>query len=386
MEELRIGLIGAVRRGVHAWQAHKPEDGVRIVAGTDTNPAGLVEFQEKFPETEVFSDYHEMLKRKDIGAVFISTPDFLHEEMAIDTLKAGKAVYLEKPMAISIEGCDRILRTAMDTGSKLFIGHNMRHYPSILKMKEILDSGIIGEIQAAWCRHFVAYGGEAYFRDWHSERRFTNGLLLQKGSHDIDVIHWLLGSYTKKVVGMGMLSVFNRCKRRLPDEPVDRKKGGYWPSLEREYFSPIIDVEDHNMILMQMENGAQAAYLQCHYTPDAERNYTFIGTSGRIENIGDAGSCQIHVWTSRGRRSEPDIVYHLKPVEGNHGGADGPAVQNFIDFVRLGTKTNTSPIAARNAVAVGVLGHESMRNGCIPKDIPPLSNDILEYFENNQAK
>jgi hypothetical protein len=185
---------------------------------------------------------------------------------------------------------------------------------------------------------------------------------------------------------MGMFSVFNRCKRRDPDKPINRKEGGYWPSLERQNFSPIIDVEDHNMIMMQLENGAQAAYLQCHYTPDAERNYTFIGTSGKIENIGDAGACAIHVWTSRGRRSEPDIIYKLKPLEGNHGGADGPIVQNFIDFVRNGAKTSTSPIAARNAVAVGVLGHESMRNGCFPKDIPPLPDDILKYFENNQQK
>jgi predicted dehydrogenase len=386
MKDLRIGLIGVVRRGVHAWQAHDPEKGVRIVAGADTNPDGLKEFQEKFPETDVYSDYHEMIKRDDIDAVFISTPDFLHEEMAVDTLKAGKAVYLEKPMAITIEGCDRILRTAMETGSKLYIGHNMRHYQSMIKMKQLIDSGIIGEVQTVWCRHFVNYGGEAYFRDWHSEQRYANGLLLQKGSHDIDIIHWLMGSYTKRVVGMGMLSVFNRCKRRDPDKPIDRKEGGYWPSLERENFSPIIDVEDHNMVMMQLENGAQAAYLQCHYTPDAERNYTFIGTSGKIENIGDAGACAIHVWTSRGRRSEPDIIYKLKPLEGNHGGADGPIVQNFIDFVRNGAKTSTSPIAARNAVAVGVLGHESMRNGCFPKDIPPLPDDILKYFENNQQK
>jgi hypothetical protein len=140
------------------------------------------------------------------------------------------------------------------------------------------------------------------------------------------------------------------------------------------------------MVLMQLESGAQAAYLQCHYTPDAERNYTFIGTKGRIENIGDAGKCEIHVWTQRGPRSTPDIIYKLKPVEGGHGGADTPILDNFLDFVRFGAKTNTSPIAARQSVAVGVLGHQSMRTGCNRQDIPELPAEMIEYFENNQVK
>ena len=383
MDTLKVGLIATDGRGRNGWYAHQPEKGITIVAGMDVAPKAREIFHERFPEARIFEDYHELLKMDEIGAVFISSPDYLHEEMTIAALKAGKAVYLEKPMALTIEGCDRILRTAMETSSKLFIGHNMRHYPVVLKMREIILSGAIGEIQAGWTRHFVGYGGDAYFHDWHSERRYSNGLLLQKGAHDIDVMHWLMGSYTKSVVGMGMLSVYDKCARRESSAPAERING-LFPPLEQSGFSPIIDVEDHNMILMQLENGAQAAYLQCHYTPDAERNYTFIGTRGRIENIGDHGDCQVHVWTRRGPRSTPDIIYQLKAQSGTHGGADRPTVDNFLDFVMHNAKTNTSPVAARNAVATGVLGHESMRSGCKCQDIPPLPEELIAYFENNQ--
>jgi len=389
MKKLKIGAIATGGRGLNAWKAHQPENGVEMVAGADTDPEANKAFKEQFPDAQIFTDYRDLLKVKEIGAVFISTPDFLHEEMAIAALKAGKAVYLEKPMAITIEGCDRILKTAMQTGSKLFIGHNMRHFPVILKMKEVIDSGLIGEVQCGWCRHFVGYGGDAYFRDWHSEQRYSTGLLLQKGAHDIDVMHWLMGSYTKSVVGMGMLSVYNRCARRSPDTKGCAKWSlAQYPPLTQTGFSPIIDVEDHNMILMQLENGAQATYMQCHYTPDAERNYTFIGTEGRVENIGDYGDCEVHVWTRRGPRKTPDIVYHLKPpvAGGSHGGADVPIVQNFLDFVRFGTKTNTSPVAARMSVATGVLGHVSMRTGNNRQDIPPLPKKLVEYFDNGQKK
>lgn len=56
-------------------------------------------------------------------------------------------------------------------------------------MKELIDAGAIGEVKTIWCRHFVGNGGDYYFKDWHAERKNTTSLLLQKGAHDIDVIH-----------------------------------------------------------------------------------------------------------------------------------------------------------------------------------------------------
>ena len=386
MKEMQIGVIGVSNRGTLARCAHLPKEGFRLVAGADINDENLNQFTE-FVGDSVFvtKDYRELLALKHIDAVFITSPDYLHEEHALAALLAGKAVYLEKPMALTIEGCDRLLQAAYKTGSKFFLGHNMRHFPMILKMKEIIDSGIIGEVKAGWCRHFINYGGDAYFRDWHSEQKNTTGLLLQKGAHDIDVIHWMMGSYTKSVVGMGMMSVYDQCQRRSANEPVVTKwDETRWPPLEQTGFSPVMDVEDHNMVMMQLQNGSQACYMQCHYTPDSERNYTFIGTKGRIENVGDHGQCELHVWTQRGSREKPDILFKLKAIEGSHGGSDPAIVREFLRFVRDGINTSTSPIAARNAVAVGVKGHQSMRSGCNAEQILHLPGDIVDYFENGQ--
>ena len=389
----KIGIIGVYGRGVHAYKAHRPEQGFEIVMGADPyeplpktlrNPE-YRPFQEKFPGAVLVKDYRELVANKDIDIVFVMSPDHCHEEQAVAALEAGKHVYVEKPLAITTAGCDRILRAAYKSKAKLFVGHNMRYVPSILKMKEVIDSGIIGEIKCGWCRHFINYGGDAYFRDWHSEQKNSNGLLLQKGAHDIDVMHWLMGGYTKRVVGMGMLSVYDKLPRRNADELPDVTfNNQHWPPMEQTGFSPVIDVEDHNMIMMQLDNGAQATYMQCHYAPDSERNYTFIGTAGRVENIGDHGTCEVHVWTNRGPRETPDIIYKLKPVAGSHGGADGPIIDNFLDFVVNGAETNANPIAARNSVATGDLGHYSMRNGNVPMDIPQLEPEIIEYFENGQ--
>ncbi|MDD4817987.1 MAG: Gfo/Idh/MocA family oxidoreductase [Victivallaceae bacterium] len=387
MRKLNIGVIGFGGRGHLVSLANRPEDGVRVTAAADNYPPALEDFRKIFgADCFVTQDYRELLKRPDIDAVFITSPDYCHEEHAVAALEAGKAVYLEKPIAITIEGADRILETARRTGSKLYLGHNMRHFPVVNKMKELVDSGIIGEVRAAWCRHFINYGGDAYFKDWHSERKNTCGLLLQKGAHDIDVIHYVTGATTMAVSGMGMLAVYDKCARRSDTRGNASWSDANWPPLEQTGMSPVIDVEDHNMILMQLNHGIQACYMQCHFAPDAERNYTFIGTKGRIENIGDADSCMVHVWTKRGPRATPDIVYHLKPVPGTHGGADPDIVNTFIEFVCDGKKPKTNPVAARNAVAVGVLAHKSMRGGGERFTVPECAPELVEYFENGQVK
>lgn len=386
MKEIRIGLIGA-----WGWRgkivSHALQDGVKLVGASDIFDKSLEKFKDYYKDQgNLFTtkDYNELLDREDINAIFVLSPDYMHEEHAIAALKAGKDVYLEKPLGITIEECDNILRVAMEEGRKLFLGHNMRYFPVVLKMKEIIDSGIIGKIEAVWCRHFVSYGGDAYFKDWHSEQKYVNGLLLQKAAHDIDVIHWLAGSYSKAVVGMGKLSVYNQCER------TERTREDYYqatfsethyPGKDLKDVSQEIDVEDHNMMMMQLENGVQVSYTQCHYTPDSGRNYTFIGTKGRIENIGDSGSCKVHVYTKRhDDLGIPDMIHQLKPVEGTHGGSDPAIVEAFIKYIRDGVKPNTSPMAARQAVVAGILATESLRGDGGLKIVPELDKDIIEYF------
>ena len=329
------------------------------------------------------ADYRELLAR-DLDAVFITTPDYLHEEQAVAALRAGKAVYLEKPMAITVEGCDRILRAACDQRARLYVGHNMRHMAFVLKMKQLIDDGAIGAVKAAWCRHFVGHGGDFYFKDWHAERRNTTGLLLQKGAHDIDVLHWLCGGYAQRVVGMGGLTVYDRiADRHAPDQPGDPWGNlGGWPPLSLRQLNPVIDVEDISMVLMQLDNGVFVSYEQCHYTPDYWRNYTVIGTEGRIENFGDTGpEAVVRLWNRRSDHNpNGDADFAVGGAEADHGGADALIVAEFLRFVREGGKTNTSPLAARYAVAAGVKATESLRAKSTPQDVPALDPDLIDYF------
>jgi predicted dehydrogenase len=320
-------------------------------------------------------DYRRLLAQ-DLDAVFVCTPDFLHEEHALAALDRGLAVYLEKPMAITIAGCDRLLKAARRKKARLFVGHNMRYMTVIRRMKQLIDDGVIGDVKSVWCRHFISYGGDAYFRDWHSERRYATGMLLQKAAHDIDVMHWLAGVYTKRVAAFGNLAVYDKLPRRKRSDPGNASFNvKHWPPMKQTGFSPTINVEDQSVVIMTMEQGILGAYLQCHFTPDACRNYTIIGTKGRLENFGDHPDSPIFLWNKRtdSYRMIGDAVYRGAATNnGGHGGADPVIVQEFLDFARKGGRTTATPEAARMSVATGYQATMSLRNGGRPMNVPPL--------------
>lgn len=376
---IRFAVLGAHGRGRIALHVHRPGDGLAVVAVCATRTDGLEEFRERCGDGLILTtDYREILGNPDIDAVFVCTPDHLHAEHAIAALNAGKHVFLEKPMAITIGDCDAILAAADRGTAKIYVGHNMRFFPVMRKMRELIAAGCIGRVEAVWCRHFISYGGDAYFKDWHSERRHTTGLLLQKGAHDIDIIHYLAGAHTRRVVGMGKLSVYNEvADRRTGESERVTFNRENWPPLSQKGLSPVIDVEDHSMLLLELANGVQASYQQCHYTPDDCRNYTVIGTEGRLENYGDHSSSDrlatVHLWNRRmGYQEQGNEVFRIPSIEGSHGGADPLMLDDFVVFLRGGKPAGASVLDARMAVAAGCLGTESLRNGSVPREVPPV--------------
>ena len=372
-------------RGGLAGHAHNPADGVRMVAGADNHAPFLEKFKEKYDPAFVTEDYRELVARDDVDAVFVCSPDYLHEEHAVAALSAGKAVYLEKPMAITIGGCDRILEAARDNKAKLYLGHNMRHMNFVLKMKRLIDEGAIGEVKAGWCRHFVGYGGDFYFKDWHADRTKSTGLLLQKGAHDIDVLHWLCGGYTRKLKAMGGLTVYNRIDDVDPNPEPGKRDWSLdnWPPLEIKGLNPVVDVEDISMMLMELDNGVFCSYQQCHYSPDYWRNYTIIGTEGRIENFGNGEEgTVVRLWNTKTTyKPEGDAEFPAPATEGGHGGADPAIVDEFIRFVREDALPSTSPVAARYSVAAGCVATECIRSGAdAAAVVPPLDEALASYF------
>jgi len=379
LDKLRIGVIGVDGRGTLAnhWRDSKR---AMVVAGADVRQEALADFRSRMGD-DVFTtlDYREMLERPDVDAVAVTSPDFMHEEHAVAALEAGKHVYLEKPMTITIEGCDRVIKAQKASGKKLMVGFNMRCMNIFRTMKEIVDSGAIGEIKAVWVRHFVGYGRTFYYQDWHATRANATSLLLQKGSHDIDMIHWITGRYTERVSAFGGLDVFGGDKPndlRCPECNESRTCFEVSNNMRNQCcFRQEVDVEDNNVMIMLLNGGIKASYLQCHFTPDYERNYVFIGTEGRMEN----SEPKMKVWVKMRRANSwkelADRTYEIRPAMGGHGGADPVITEQFVEMVLDGKEPVATPIDGRMSVAVGCCGAESMRNGGMPVDVPAVREE-----------
>lgn len=368
MKQLRMGIIGVGLRSTIVEYWHNPKGNSIVVGAADVNTESLERFKKEVNmDAFVTTDYNELLAREDIDAVAILSPDYLHEEHAIAALRAGKHVYCEKPLAITPEGCDRVLDEAKKSGKHFMIGFNMRYMAMYQTMKEIIDSGVIGDVKAVWVRHFVGFGGYFYYHDWHGTAANTTSLLLQKASHDIDVIHWLTGSYTKKVSAFGSLDYYGGDKPNdlhCPDcEIKDTCPDVSLKTLTQCAFREEIDVEDNSMLIMELEGGIKASYMQCHFTPDYSRNYTFIGTKGRLENDDVNDKILVKTRKSGSWQENSDITYDMKPTHGTHGGADPRICADFVNLVLYNKQPLTTPFAGRMSVAVGCAATESIRAG-----------------------
>lgn len=388
--ELRIGVIGARGRGAMAANWHRPDDGNTVVAAMDVDQGALDAFKENVnADARTTTSVDELVAMDDIDAVAVMSPDFTHEEYVIKAFEAGKHVFSEKPMAITTEGCDRMLRAWKESGKKFMIGFNMRYMNIFRAMKDILESGVIGEVKVVWCRHFVGHGGTWYYHDWHGSSNNSTGLLLQKASHDIDMIHWLTGQYATKVTGMGSLDYYGGDKPndlRCPDcNEKDtcvefQHYDSSWSPMDMCVFRKEVDVEDNSTIMMELDGGIKATYMQCHYAADYRRNYVFIGTEGQMENLDDGTKIIVKTRNkSKKWKNLSDREYNVKPAMGGHGGADPVVCKDFLDMLREGTKPLATPLAGRMSVAVGCAGTQSIRNGSVSVEIPPVPDDLKDF-------
>ncbi|MBC9820178.1 Gfo/Idh/MocA family protein [Terrabacter sp. MAHUQ-38] len=392
--DLRMGIVGFGLRASLARYAHRPGEGSRVTVVCDTAERGRRDAAARIEGVRVVASLDEILAphvRSEVDAVLVLTPDHVHAEHAVRTLEAGIPTFVEKPLATSIADADRILAAAHRTRTRLYVGHNMRHLPVVTAMREVIEAGTIGQVKAVWCRHFVSAGGDYYFKDWHADRRNTTGLLLQKGAHDIDVIHWLAGAYSRRVSAVGALAVYGAITDHRDNS--DRRMADWysldnWPPTEQRELHPVVDVEDISMAHLVLEGGVLASYQQCHFTPDYWRNYTVIGTKGRLENFGDGPGAVVKVWTRRtdAYREDADEVIEVPAADTTgHGGADPLLVAEFVRFAREGGETMTSPVAAREAVAAGACATSSLRTGGGAVDVPALDPELVEWFEGGQV-
>ena len=175
--------------------------GAEIVAICDSDPDNLKFAGERYgiPEDKWVSDYHDLLDRKDIDIVTVAVPDQMHCQISCEFLKAGINVLCEKPLALTREDCEKIVRAERESGSKFMVGQICRFTPSFEKTKQIISSGEIGEVYFAESEY--AHDYSSFLETWRADPD-RHGVI-GGGCHAVDLLRWLVGD-PKEVFAYGM--------------------------------------------------------------------------------------------------------------------------------------------------------------------------------------
>ena len=205
MKKIRVGIIGQGRSGrdIHGalFRSEAGREMYEVAAVAEYIPARRERAASEYG-CDVYGDYRDLLKRDDIDLVVNSTYSHTHCPITLEALRAGKNVVSEKPFSKYVMECEQMIKTAKENGVTLAIFQQSRFAPYFVRIREILDTGLMGEVQQISIR----FNGFIRRWDWQTSLRYYGGCLLNTGPHPLDQALTLLG-YD------GMPTVFSQLRR-----------------------------------------------------------------------------------------------------------------------------------------------------------------------------
>ncbi len=221
---IRVAVIGTGGRGSDLLRALTTIDEVALLGVCDDYPPHL-EQGAKYagPQAKTFSDYRQMLDELKPQAVIIAVPLYLHYKIAVDCLNAGCDVFLEKTMCYTMDEAKKLAAQVASTKRVFQVGLQRRANAIYKQAQAMVASGMIGQVTAikaqwhrnnSWRRPVPVPKGDANWLrlekklNWRLYKAYSAGLMAELGSHQMDVVNWLLGTHPKRVIASGGIEYF----------------------------------------------------------------------------------------------------------------------------------------------------------------------------------
>lgn len=339
--KIRLGFLGLGAMGFsHVSSFAKLcADTVEIAAVCSSNEANIKKARDLAPNLQLFTRESDLIQAP-LDAIVVSTPNFTHVPLALDILRSGKHLFLEKPCGISREECRQLLEASDKTDRVLLVGHELRYSPFFEKMKNLVDAGEVGTPRMVWTREFRG-PFQKKSQDWIQDGRRSGGMLVDKNCHHFDLMNWWVGSKPKRVAAFGGNAV-NRV-------------------LEGEH-----QVNDHATVNFEYQNGVRGALQICMFALDFPNEDLEMGV------VGDGGVLQTRVsqieilqWKRGTNKKEP--VIHKVPAHfgegwGNHLGFDEIHIE-FVKCILENRQPLTTVRHCVDATLLAIAAEESIKTG-----------------------
>lgn len=388
-------------------------DKMKVVAVADLDPAKVEKARRLYniPQENCFASAEEMLEHDKLADVMVvSTMDRQHVGHAIPALRKGYNILMEKPISPELAKCKEILQVASECPGKIIVCHVLRYTAFYNQLKELIQSGRIGDVVTICANENVGYWHQAHSfvrGNWRNSTQ-TSPMILQKSCHDMDILTWLLGKKCVSVSSFGSTQLFKperapegaalRCldgckvkdscpfdaeKIYVTSPKTGRANGDSWISsvlsventLESTYqalregpygrcvYHCDNDVVDHQQTNLLMEDGSTISFTMCAFTEDCYRYFKAMGTKGEIE--ADMKSNVIHV-REFGKGEETTDVGKLSADLKGHGGGDSGIVKDFLEMLLSGAEPNERTTTLEHSMEshfIALAAEESRLNG-----------------------
>ncbi len=344
--KIKIGLIGTGGRlrGLVQRLIVEAAGAVEVVAAYDPDPVAHPALDEAL-KTKVRQAASEeaLVNDPEIDWVFIGSWNSQHARQAILALDAGKNVFCEKPLATEFEDCLAI-RDAVERSGKTFaFGLVLRYSPHCTRLKEVLDSGVIGKLISFEFNETLDFNHGGYiFGNWRRKRTNAGTHLLEKCCHDLDMANWIVGSLPVQVASFGGRDFF------VPENKGEAERIGPGPKGEKPFattpdphhkdpFDGEADIFDNQVAILQYANGVRGSFHTNCSTAIQERRFYLCGTHGTVRADFVAGKIEAR---RTGWNTESELITTIPGTA--HGGSDEVMVESLIQTLLHGVEPATS--------------------------------------------
>lgn len=392
MKQIEAILIGAGQRGMDSYASYalKHPDAIKFVAVAEPDKERRKKFQQlhDIKADMCFDSWEKVFEGQRLAdCLIICTGDNYHFQPAMKALECGYNVLLEKPMSTDPYECYQLGLHAKKYDKVFSICHVLRYTDFFVQLKNILDSGRIGNVISIVHNENVAYWHQAhsYVRGNWSNSDLSSPMILAKSSHDMDILLWLAGADCKRISSFGSLTHFK--KENAPEGAPLRCLDGCPAEQECPYYAPKIylteniewptsaisndtsfearikalkegpygrcvyhcdnNVVDHQVVNMEFENEVTAAFSMCAFTNDCSRTIKIMGTKGEIKGAFEKNEIQILDFSTGSSE-----VITLKASNFGHGGGEYKLMKDFITLIQ-----NSGTGEGRTSATKSVQGH-----------------------------
>jgi len=329
-----FGVIGTGVWGETHLKTYSTHPGAELVCICDLNESLVRERAQQYGASCWTTDYHELLARDDVDAVSVVTPDFLHREIAIAAMEAGKHVLLEKPMATTVEDCEAMVAAAEANDVTLMVDFHNRWNPAMWGIKQRIAAGEMGEPQMLTMRLNDTIYVPTGMLSWAGKSTVVWFL----ASHCLDLVRWLFDDEVTRVYSVSR-------SRVLAERGVDTP----------DFFHTICEL-----------SGGGVAHIENCWIMSTSMPTVF---DFKVEMIGSEGTAfvdasshrMLQTYTPQGA-SYPDVAV-VTDIHGNYSGFGVQSIRHFADCSIEGRAPIISPLDGLENTRVLVAIHESAESG-----------------------